>query len=490
MKKYEIIFWVIRVPLEFLIILWSFFVAKDIRLLIDLAPWLKLPIQTIDNLSLFYFASFWAFLYILVFSLHSLYFIKITSSKIKEFLEIIRYSFYSLMFFLVAIFLSKWILYDIEIPRLIVIYAFIIWTISVILERIILNNIEYYLLNKWILTKKKLLIINNKEYDKIKEILEDINKSKIYKIIWYSNLKNKEIEWLKFIWSLNMIQRLFEKKRCDEVLYIDSDYWKKDLHSLWELTRIFWIRYRYITNSFDITKTNTTLSLINNIPVIEIKNTPLDNWWKVIKRIFDIIVWILWVIVLLPVFLTIALLIKIEDPKWPVIYKNKRIGQNWKIFTLYKFRYIKWEYCIKDAYNVEAKYDKALKFEEELIKKSSTRNWPLYKIKNDPRKTKVWNFIEKYSIDELPQFINLIIWNMSLVWPRPHQPREVEKYSLDERRVLTIKPWITWMAQVNWREANDFKKETSLDIFYIENWSILLDLKIIFKTFSVILSRK
>lgn len=490
MKRHEIIFWVIRVPIEFLIIFLSFFVAKQIRLLIDLAPWLKLPIQTIDDFTLVFFALFWALLYIIVFSLHSLYFIKITWSKIKEFLEIIRYSFYTLMFYLVAIYLWKWIIYNIEIPRLIVIYAFMIWTIAVILERIILNNIEYYLLDKWILTKKKLLIINNKKLEDIWEILEDIKKSKIYKIIWYANLNNKEIEWLKFIWSLNMIQRLFEKKRCDEVLYIDSDYWKKDLHSLWELTRIFGIRYRYVTNSFDITKTNTTLSLINNIPVIEIKNTPLDNWWKVIKRIFDLFIWIIWIILMTPLYISIAILIKIEDPKWPVIYKNKRIWQNWKVFTLYKFRYIKWEYCIKEAYNVEAKYDKALHFEQELIKKSSTRKWPLYKIKNDPRKTRVWKWIEKYSIDELPQFINLIIWNMSLVWPRPHQPREVEKYSLDERRVLTIKPWITWMAQVNWRESNDFRKETALDIFYIENWSVLLDLKIILKTFAVILSRK
>jgi lipopolysaccharide/colanic/teichoic acid biosynthesis glycosyltransferase len=84
----------------------------------------------------------------------------------------------------------------------------------------------------------------------------------------------------------------------------------------------------------------------------------------------------------------------------------------------------------------------------------------------------------------------LILWNMSLVWPRPHQPREVNKYSLEEKRLLTIKPWITWMAQVNWREKNDFKKESELDIFYIENWSMLLDLKIILKTFSVIFLRK
>jgi len=78
---------------------------------------------------------------------------------------------------------------------------------------------------------------------------------------------------------------------------------------------------------------------------------------------------------------------------------------------------------------------------------------------------------------------------MSIVWPRPHQPREVEKYKEFHKIVLTVKPWITWMAQVNWREKNDFDKEVKLDTFYIENWSILLDLKIILKTITTILKR-
>jgi len=79
---------------------------------------------------------------------------------------------------------------------------------------------------------------------------------------------------------------------------------------------------------------------------------------------------------------------------------------------------------------------------------------------------------------------------MSLVWPRPHQPREVKKYKLEQKRVLTIKPWITWLAQVNWRDKNKFEDEIKLDIFYIENWSFILDLKIILKTIWVVLNRK
>ena len=132
MKKHEIIFWVIKVPLDFIIIFFSFFIAREIRLITDLIPGLNLPIQTIENQSLLYFAFFWALLYITVLALHSLYFIKITSSKIKEFLSILRYSIYWLMFYLVGIFLWQWIIYETEIPRLIVLFTFI------------MNNISYF----------------------------------------------------------------------------------------------------------------------------------------------------------------------------------------------------------------------------------------------------------------------------------------------------------------------------------------------------------
>lgn len=487
MKKYEIIFSAIKLPLDFLIIFSSFFLAKQLRLITDLIPGFSLPIKTISDESLIYFAFFWAILYVLILAIHKLYFIKITSSKVWEFLNILRYSFYWFIFFSFFIYAWTWIIYKTEIPRLIIGFTFIIWTFFVILERIFLNNLEYFLMKKWLLEKKNLILITNKWNKKIDEILNDISLAKLYNILAYSNQDKIDNLDLDFI-NIKKLQKLFEEKRCDEILYIDSDFSKKELHKIWELTRIFWIRYRYITNSFDVTKTNTSLSLINNIPTIEINTTSLNYWAKIFKRFFDLVFGFFALILLSPVFIIIAILIKIEDPSWPIIYKNKRIWQSGKIFNLYKFRYMKWKYCIKDAYKKDDQ--EALKYEKELIAKNSKRTWPLYKIKNDPRKTKIWTFIEKYSIDEFPQFFNLIIWNMSLVGPRPHQPREVEKYEISEKRLLTIKPWITWMAQVNGRENNDFKKEAALDIFYIENWSMLLDFKIIFKTFSVFLGRK
>jgi len=148
---------------------------------------------------------------------------------------------------------------------------------------------------------------------------------------------------------------------------------------------------------------------------------------------------------------------------------------------------MKWKYSInKDNPN----FKKAVELEKKLIKEKSIRQGPLYKIKDDPRKTKFGTFIEKYSIDELPQFFNVLRGSMSLVGPRPHQRREVEKYSEYHRRLLTIKPGITGMAQISGRSDLDFEDEYKMDLFYIENWSLLMDVQICSRTLGVLLKRR
>lgn len=490
MKKHEIIFSLAKVPLDFIIVFCSFLIAKTLRESSNFLSWLHLPVQVINDASLLKFAFIWSLLYVVVFSIHGLYNLKITSSKIKEFLDIILYSFYWFIFFSVLVYFSKWFFYNTDIPRLIILLSVIFTIIGVIIERIILNKLQNILLNTGFISKRKVILINNKSDDIIKDILDDITEASIYEIIGYINQKEIKNTKLEYLGRESDIMQIIKKRAIDEILFIDSDFESKELYNIWDFSRIYGMRYRYITNSFDVTKTNTTISLLNKIPVIEIKNTSLDAWWRVIKRCIDIIWSIIGIIFCIPLFLLIWILIKLEDPAGPIIYKNLRVWQNGKKFHLFKFRYLKWEYCIKDSYGVDASKDEALKFEEKLIKERSTRHGPLYKIKDDPRKTHIGKFIEKYSIDELPQLFNVLLGNMSLVWPRPHQPREVEKYEIHQKRVLTIKPGITGLAQVNGRENNTFENEVSLDIFYIENWTFLLDVKIFLKTFAIILHRK
>ncbi len=485
MKKHEIIFGLVKIPLDFLVVFWSFFLARNIREVNDFVPWVDLPIQIIQNEYLLNFALFWWCLYVLIFSIHGLYNLSINNSKVKETLDIILYSIYFFLFFSVFVFFWKGILYEKEIPRLVILFATILSLFWAITIRVFLNKIQNILLEKWTIAKRNIILITNKAENEIQDIIQDISQAQIYNIIGYLNKNSipSKFTHITDFWD-------FWKFQIDEILYIDSDFSSQELYEIWEYSKIFGIKYRYITNGFDVTKSNTTLSLIHNIPVIEIKNTSLWAEGRVVKRIWDIIWSVFWLILCIPLFIFIGILIKIEDPSWPIIYKNRRVGHKGKEFFLYKFRYLKWEYCIKDSYWVDESQDLALKYEQQLIQEKSTRNGPLYKIKNDPRKTRIWQWIEKYSIDELPQLLNVLLGNMSLVWPRPHQPREVKNYETRHKRVLTIKPGITGLAQVNGRENNSFEDEVHLDIFYIENRSFILDLKIILKTFTTVLRRK
>jgi lipopolysaccharide/colanic/teichoic acid biosynthesis glycosyltransferase len=144
-------------------------------------------------------------------------------------------------------------------------------------------------------------------------------------------------------------------------------------------------------------------------------------------------------------------------------------------------------------YSIGPKFKKqkaALKIEQELIKEKSIKEGPVYKIADDPRVTPVGHFIRRWSIDELPQFINVFKGDMSLVGPRPHQPREVANYLPHHRRVLAIKPGITGLAQISGRSDLDFEDEVRLDAWYIENWSPALDLYILIKTPMAVINKK
>jgi len=171
----------------------------------------------------------------------------------------------------------------------------------------------------------------------------------------------------------------------------------------------------------------------------------------------------------LPFFIIIAAVIKI-DSKGPVFFKQKRVAKR-GYFYLYKFR---------------SMVDNAESLKKKLMHKNERKEGILFKIKNDPRITKAGKILRKTRIDELPQFINVLKGEISLVGPRPHLPNEVKKYKRRHRIVLAIKPGVTGMAQVSGASDLSFEDEVRLDAYYIENWSLFLDFIIIIKTFMVV----
>ncbi|MGM7431190.1 multidrug MFS transporter [Bacillus anthracis] len=192
------------------------------------------------------------------------------------------------------------------------------------------------------------------------------------------------------------------------------------------------------------------------------------------KRLIDIIGSFCGIIILLPVFIIVAICIKLEDPKGPVFFKQIRIGKDEKDFGMYKFRSM-----VTDA---EEKLQDLLQHNEV--------SGAMFKMKDDPRVTKIGKFIRKTSIDELPQLINVLKGEMSLVGPRPPLLREVKTYTAYDKQRLKVIPGCTGLWQVSGRSNIGFKEMVELDLYYIQYRSILFDIKIILKTVFVLFGSK
>lgn len=189
------------------------------------------------------------------------------------------------------------------------------------------------------------------------------------------------------------------------------------------------------------------------------------------KRCMDIIGALCGLIFLSPIFLVVALLIKYEDPKGGVFFKQMRVGKDGKEFYMYKFRSM-----VTDA---EERLQDLLKYNEV--------SGAMFKIKEDPRITRIGKIIRKTSIDELPQLINVLKGDMSLVGPRPPLPREVKEYTTYDKQRLMVTPGCTGLWQVSGRNSIGFAEMVKLDIYYIENRNLIFDLKIICITFVVVI---
>lgn len=195
------------------------------------------------------------------------------------------------------------------------------------------------------------------------------------------------------------------------------------------------------------------------------------RWYK---RLFDICICISGVVILAPVFLIIAMLIKIDSPKETVLFRQKRVGKDQKKFQMYKFRTM-----------VEGAEDMLV----DILSLNEVEG-AMFKMENDPRVTRIGKFLRKTSLDEFPQLLNVIKGDMSLIGPRPPLVREVKEYTDDHKARLSIRPGCTGLWQVSGRNKLSFEEMVNLDLIYINNWSFRGDMKIFFKTFKVLFGQE
>jgi exopolysaccharide biosynthesis polyprenyl glycosylphosphotransferase len=469
MKRSELFFSGIQVPVDYaMIVLASLtaFAIRDIPQVISALPKLyQFSFQTYLDVT-FVIAG----LFVFVYALEGLYDIRSTRKFWQEAFKVFSATSLGLVIIIVTIFLKReWFS-----SRFIILAAWMFAVVYVVFARYCLQKFQ-----KWLVAKRGIgvhrvvLIGTNGRLRRLKTVFKK-NPDFGYKVV--GNLETGSIKAVKDM-------RL--KHGIDEIIVCDPSLTDSEQGKLLDYCAINNITYKYIPTTLQTSR--FTMKIFDGGPIIEVEHTPLDGWGKILKRIFDIVASVVLIILSSPIMLVVALLIKIEDRKGPIIYKNERIGENGGIFYVYKFRYMKWKYCITKE---NPDFETAIAYEQELIKERSIRKGPLYKIQNDPRKMRVGAFIERYSFDELPQFFNVLFGSMSLVGPRPHQKREVEKYKEYHRRLLTIKPGVTGMAQVAGRSDLAFEDEYKIDLFYIENWSLWLDILLCFKTVAVLFHRR
>lgn len=277
------------------------------------------------------------------------------------------------------------------------------------------------------------------------------------------------------------LEELFKNDRLDEIL--QTDYLLSDEQNLRlvEFARTKGLSFSFVPNLFEVQRNVIEIYNDSGIPVIALKNTPLDGWGKVAKRIFDVFSSIICLILTLPLFIFISIAIKINSPG-RVIYASPRGGKG-NNFQFYKFRSMFSHLSVGSNYGGEG----AEKIRQELWKKNDRggENSPFLKIKKDPRVTSVGRFLRKTKLDEIPQFWNVLKGDMSMVGPRAHVLDEVQRYKDRYPRMFSIKPGIfgfSQVAQLSWPDL-PFEEEIRLNIFYIENWSLWLDIKILIRSF-------
>ncbi len=351
-----------------------------------------------------------------------------------------------------------------ETSRFLILAAWILGTLIVGLGRFLIRIIERWQLRRGIGVHNVVIIGDNEQSRRLRKNFRAHPEQGVRVVGLIATKETAQI--------LRSLENYMTAHGAAEIIQTDQDLSKETTEKILDFADINKLRYKFTPNTYETQATNIGISTVAGMPIVELKATPLEGWGRVGKRTLDIFGASAGLVVLSPVFLFTAIAIKL-DSVGPVFEKMARVGASGE-FLLFKFRSM-----IKDA-----------RFMKEKLMKYNERTGPLFKMKQDPRITRVGRFIRRTSIDELAQLINVLKGEMSLVGPRPHEPNEVAKYQQHHYKLLRIKPGITGLAAISGRSDLDFEEEVRLDTYYIEHWTLLFDLKILIRTLPAVLARK
>jgi exopolysaccharide biosynthesis polyprenyl glycosylphosphotransferase len=279
-----------------------------------------------------------------------------------------------------------------------------------------------------------------------------------------------DIGRFKALGGTDNLPGILREHQVDEVIVTLPWTARPKIISIMELCRSIGVAAQVVPDLFQLSLGRVAVDDVGGIPLISVRETNIGMWNSVVKRFMDIIGGLIGIVVGAPLMLVIAVLIRLDSPG-PVIFKQKRIGRGGRAFVVYKFRTMR----------VGAEE------EQENLSKLNEADGPLFKIRNDPRHTRIGRWLRRISLDELPQLLNVLRGEMSLVGPRPPMVSEVQHYQDWHKQRLQVSPGLTGLWQVSGRSELPFDEQCMLDIYYIENWSPWLDLWIMLKTIPTVL---
>src|SRR3989338_2356622 len=468
-RRFDLFVTALLIPLDLIALLGAALTAYTLRFsraFVELRPILT-DIKFEDYMAT---AVLFAFIWIALFALAGLYSMRPRRAW-DELGRLFVAGTAGVMILIATVFFQR----ELTTSRFIVVAVWVLSIAFVWVERLVIRVARHALLRAKIGHRRGIVVGRGKEVDKMVELYKRLP-------IHGCTVTRHFSGWDDSVRA--EIERLVLRDKADELILADPDLPKDVSLDVIAFAEEHHLAFKYLADLFAASFGRIEMTTSGGIPVIEVKRTPLDGWGRIFKRLFDMLVSILLIVILSPVMVLAALLIKLTS-KGPVFFSHlsdgkngERIGEGGHAFHYFKFRTM-----VEDAHKMH--------LDPEFMKKfGSHREGPLMKIARDPRVTPVGRLLRAWSIDELPELFLVLKGDMSLVGPRPHLPEEVALYKPHHRRVLAIKPGITGLAQISGRADLDFEDEVRLDTWYIENWSPALDLYILLKTPFVVLQRK
>jgi len=464
-KRSELIFSLIQVPLDYAMMVLGFVVAYFVR--IGESKPLAFPIGGRAYLDLMLIVlPIW----VLIFAMVGLYNLDSNRGRLREAARVGAACMAGTM---VLIMLDFFNIDPVFPSKSIPIFGLVFAFIFVLIARLIVLGIQNFL-HAYGIGVQRVLIVGHSEVG-----LKLLSTHSKYSGVRFVN-SAKGFEMPK---TLDQLVNLKEKLPFDSVIQVVDTKLSMGQDEIIQWCHQNHVGYSYVPGVSGVFRSNIKTGLFFGVPTIQLPQTPLDGWGRIFKRIVDFFASLFALVILSPLFLLIAIVIKIVDPG-PVFFSHERLSRTGKKMKVYKFRSMRWKYCDGGPNGGKS----ALELIEEFGKKELVEEFKRdQKLKEDPRVSSVGKFLRRSSLDEIPQFLNVLKGDLSLVGPRPIVEKELSRYGKRAGAFLAIRPGLTGLWQVSGRNDVSYEDRVKLDIFYVENWSLGLDISIILKTIVVLM---